>query len=483
MTETLISILQECEDNKQMIEDVKSRPYAVDLLAHTLDPESLAIPQLIQAMQTAIYINIPIEHLLDEFLFRVAAKSRLMNKYYLPCLDSYKLSPEVPPFIAHALKAKYGPAPYKSYHLNIMTDMSVYDSAKLAAQIDNFALFKRCHIGITPARSVGSLRCFKYAILDEPIQDEKQLRYLMYSIFTEGCKEVLNYVLQHFPIPQLTYAEILPLLHKDRADTLDILFAAGKIIPFQLVRSQVSMIAKAPGCAGVILKNTHTPPAQDAVVAIFDSCVYHDSTPILEVLANAGIVFPIETLDIIIASIPKKVIQFLVERKIPAPQFRIGPGAIKNIHDIEALDSINFNWSQCILNADLYGRYSGSISRKVLEALLDRCRWDSSIYKSYLQDATDTFAVMICHNYAKKHHPQHCLTPERLIQLQPYCTRSLWIELVGNTTDKCVVCSNDASFIFACPGCYVRSYCSSICRDSDKETHRATCNNVFIPSK
>lgn len=79
----LIEVLNNLDDHTETIEQILKKPFGCELFQKTLDPETLSPDDLVLAIATAGYLNLPTKKLIEEFMWKIGEKEELLKKYFM----------------------------------------------------------------------------------------------------------------------------------------------------------------------------------------------------------------------------------------------------------------------------------------------------------------------------------------------------------------------------------------------------------------
>lgn len=469
---SLLDVIAECEDNKEVLQDLQGRKYTQEIISGTLNMDSLSHSQMIEAMRSALFLNYPIDGMWEEFLFRIGNDYDLKTIYYT--FDKryrvtniqYTPSARMPRFIIDALTLKYGPPPYEPEHLNMTANLNM----TRAAQIGNFTLFKRFYTSAHRQDSVYNLECFKYATLDV---DWKEVPSYSIGLWLEHAveaqqPEVFHIILAETQMDTVPAHIILRIITKDAV-------AFVQQIPHTKDRQihehlSTCMHNKAINCFKALLARASEQYTNHPNTAkqLYDDALWITSTQGLQMLLDAGIKPHQGTYKL---KYPRHHLQWLRDVGVEWSQIELPPHPISSPADIKLFDECNFDWPSHTIT-----ELTDTPHEAVILRLLDRkCQWDSSLYTtlSGWYGATGSVIVKMHAHAVENKLLDKQLTPQilpTLRRLQPGELNRV-AQIFHHAT--CSTCGmqkqqKQKKDWLLCHSCYVAIACSAKCASKHK---------------
>lgn len=414
---SLLDVIAECEDNKEVLQDLQGRKYTQEIINGTLNMDSLSHSQMIEAMRSALFLNYPIDGMWEEFLFRIGndydlkAIYYIFNKRYRATDIQYTPSPRMPQFVIDALTLKYGPPPYEPEHLNMTSNLNM----KRAAQIGNFMLFKRFYTSAHREDSVYNLECFKYATLDV---EWKEIPPYSIGLWLEHAveaqqPEVFHIILTKTQMDTVPAHIILRIITKD-ADAFIVQMPHMKDLQIHDHLS-TCMSNKAINCFKALLARASEQYINHPNTAkhLYDKALWITSNQGLQMLHTAGIMPHRGKYGL---KYPRFHLQWLRDAGVEWSQIELPPHPISSPDDIKLFDECNFDWPSHTIT-----ELTDTPHEAVILRLLDRkCQWDSSLFRTLSGWYGARGSVIVkMHVYAVEHKlPDKQLTLQILPELR-----------------------------------------------------------------
>lgn len=471
----LLDALAEFQDAADAKAAIQTQPYAAQLLEGKLDAVQLSADEILRAAKTAVYLGLPIQSMLDEFLFRLIKHRPLCNKFFTVKNNAFHSTFHFPQFFIDALRVRYKQdPPYHHVQVNRKQAIHSYEyiprtDMELIVHYGNFELFKLHSNEDHFIIAAGNWECFRYITQDMSIDMIHNHAGLILTRAIEGnALGVFRYMMAHPDHARYIAACVNQILLRDLPEFLEHLANIEAITSVIVGQYDYVMWKNALKCLQFALQKFFIDDKK--LASIFYSAIATDDMKTINILQQAGH-SPCSDQTYIITCLPGPAAEFVKEHKLNA---KLGNHILTSPETVIVGDSFNVDWTSTHL-ADLISPCATDIP-KIIHMLVERkAQWSVDAYKTLAaysspQPGAIIQALAQAADEERKFTPyiynaiKYILSPrdrEALLSLLSY--------------KVCDWCTSMMAKTFICSRCNIAFYHSQECQQKHWQDHQTQC--------
>lgn len=471
----LLDALAEFQDQNEAKVAVHTQPYAAQLLEGKLDPVQLSAEEIIRAARTAVYLGLPIEPMLDEFLFRLIKHEHLHHKFFTVENGMYQPTQHFPQFFVDALRVRYKQdPPYHSVQVNRKHTTTRYEhlfnsDMELVVKYGNFELFKR-HSGEDHFLiAAGNWECFRYITQDmDPEIIHNHAGSILNLAIKGNALGVFRYMLGHPSHARYVAICVDLILRLDLPSFLEHLANIDAIRNSIPTNYDYSLWRNSPKCLQFVLERFL--PDDKKVANIFYSALASNDMKTISILQASGR-SPDPGQRYRITCLPGPATDFIKEHKL---NFELGNGALTSPEAITAGDAILADWPNYELS-HLISRSAAGIPEMIGMLLERKVRWDVDTYRVFAAYPSPRPGAII-QILAQAADEDRKFTPHIYNGIKYILSQQDREALLPRLQYKaCDWCASVVAKAFICSRCGIAFYHSQECQQKHWQDHQAQC--------